>query len=311
MPDSRVHADTDGDRLEPQERSQQRTETPLDEVFGDGFDRQLIVVSNRQPYRHTVDDDETAVDCPVGGLTAGLDPVMQALGGTWVAWGDGDADKQAVDDEDCVSVPPEQEAYTLRRIWLSEEQVDNYYYGFANQVLWPTCHGMLTNVRYEHRFWQHYRGANEAFAAAVADQVSDDDVVWFHDYHLALAPKLVSRTVSTSPTLAHFWHIPWPSPETFRSCPHGRSILTGLLHNDLLGFHVSRDRRNFLDCVDATVPAATVDHERGEVRYRGTTTTVEAIPMGVPVDEIESLVREQRRAGATTSFREAHDVPRT
>ena len=120
-------------------------EPSLDDVLSvlDAWD--LIVVSNRQPYRHTFDeDDEIVVDRPAGGLTAGHDPVVQETDGTWVAWGDGDADRIATDDNSSVRVPPEDPAYTLKRVWLSESDVADYYYGFSNRVLWPLCHSLET-----------------------------------------------------------------------------------------------------------------------------------------------------------------------
>ena len=109
-----------------------------------GVGENLVLVSNRQPYRHRYESEgdedgerEVAVDSPVGGLTAGLDPVMRRLDGTWVAWGDGEADFAVADEEDQVAVPPDDPEYTLQRVRLSEEEVRGYYDGYANQALWP------------------------------------------------------------------------------------------------------------------------------------------------------------------------------
>ncbi|MFW6385114.1 MAG: trehalose-6-phosphate synthase, partial [Halodesulfurarchaeum sp.] len=211
-------------------------------------DRQLIVVSNRQPYRHDYDDDrkQTTVDRPTGGLTAGLDPVMQRGGGTWIAWGDGDKDAEVVDSDDCVSVPPDDPSYELKRVWLSDDQVHDYYYGFSNQVLWPVSHSALTRVRCDAGFWDRYSEVNELFSTAVTDHADDRPIVWFQDYHLALAPKFVRPELPDDALVMHFWHIPWPSWDTFRACPHRRDVLEGLLGNDLLAFHTSRYRSNFL-----------------------------------------------------------------
>ncbi|MFD1513057.1 alpha,alpha-trehalose-phosphate synthase (UDP-forming) [Halomarina rubra] len=247
----------------------------------------LVVISNRQPYRHRYDDDgDVVTDRPVGGLTAGLDPVVQRVDGTWVAWGDGDADAETVDENDCVRVPPDDPAYTLRRVWLDEEAVEGYYYGFSNRVLWPLSHGLVGTMEYRDEHWQQYREVNETFAEAVAERAGERSLVWFQDYHFALAPRHVRERVD-GPTLMQFWHIPWPDWDTFRTCPAREAILHGLLANDLLSFHIPRYCENFLDCVAGCFEDATVDEQTGEIHRDGETTRVRAFPMGVDVDRIE------------------------
>ncbi|TMT86941.1 trehalose-6-phosphate synthase [Haloterrigena sp. H1] len=294
----------------------------------------LIVVSNRQPYRHefeaesasdpqsdpSSDEDPSlgtdgglaraarqrsiTVDEPTGGLTAGLDPVVQETDGTWIAWGDGDADFAVTDDRNCVAVPPDEEAYTLRRLDLSEEAVDSYYYGFSNRVLWPLCHGFSDLVADRSNDFEWYRTVNEQFADAVTDHADEDSVIWLQDYHLALAPRLIRESVPDSATIAHFWHIPWPTPATFRHCPAGGHVLEGLLGNDLLGFHVEGYVDRFLDCVDRFLPAATVDRTRRTIRYDGETTRVVATPMGVDAEGYDSDARSTDRDRLTALFEE-------
>ena len=280
----------------------------------------LIVVSNRQPYRHEyegesaasesestddgdpsdeVDDGRTrtdrqrsiTVDEPTGGLTAGLDPVVQETDGTWIAWGDGDADFAVTDERNCVAVPPDDEAYTLRRLDLSEEAVDSYYYGFSNRVLWPLCHGFPDLIEDRTNDFEWYRTVNEQFAEAVADHADADSVIWLQDYHLALAPRMIRESVPDGATVAHFWHIPWPTATTFQHCPGGGHILEGLLGNDLLGFHVDRYADQFLDCVERFLPGASVDRAQRTVEYDGGTTRVVATPMGVDAESHERDAR--------------------
>ncbi|WP_049896778.1 alpha,alpha-trehalose-phosphate synthase (UDP-forming) [Natrialba chahannaoensis] len=313
----------------------------------------LIVVSNRQPYRHTYDegagtDEENgtettgtsdsgsgsdsdsgsqsrpqngadvgpnsntnpiSVDEPTGGLTAGIDPVLQEANGTWIAWGDGDADFDVTNQRDCVRVPPDDEAYTLRRIDLSEEAVDAYYRGFSNRVLWPLCHGFAELVEERSDDLEWYRTVNERFAAAVADHASDDAVVWLQDYHFALAPRMIRQTIPDSASIAQFWHIPWPSPATFDYCPAHEEILEGLLGNDLLGFHVERYANAFLDCVRRFLPDATVDHEQGTIQYNGQTTRVVATPMGVDAASYDQQARETDAEQLLSLF-DRYDIPR-
>lgn len=256
----------------------------------------LVVVSNRQPYSHGYEGEDVVVSRPAGGLTAGLDPVMQRARGTWVAWGDGEADRLVSDADGAVEVPPEDPSYTLQRVWLEEDEVEDYYYGFANRVLWPLCHGAMGNLSYEPRYWHQYERVNQKFADATVEQAAADSTIWFQDYHFALAPRMVRESVPATTTLAQFWHIPWPASDTFRACPKGRRLLEGLLANDLLGFHVDRYCQNFLECVEDAVPEATIDWEGGRIHYDGRTTTVESFPMGVDVSRIEALAASAEAA---------------
>ena len=269
----------------------------------------LVVVSNRQPYSHEYNEEgDVSVSRPAGGLTAGLDPVMQRASGTWVAWGDGDADRFVADADGAVEVPPEDPAYTLQRVWLEEQEVEDYYYGFSNRVLWPLCHGAMGKLNYEPRYWDRYKEVNRKFADATAEQATARSTIWFQDYHFALAPTMVRESVPETTTLAQFWHIPWPSWGTVRACPQSQQLIEGLLGNDLLGFHVSRYCENFLDCVDEAVPEATVDRNHGRVYYDGRTTVVESFPMGVDVSRIESLAASPDAAKFWGRFCEERNI---
>ena len=275
----------------------------------DGAD--VVVVSNRQPYRHQWSEGEITVDRPTGGLTASLDDVVRRIDGSWVAWGDGEADPEVVDENATVEVPPDADAgdrYPLERIWLTEEQVDGYYYGFSNQVLWPVCHGALTRVGSEGRYWDTYREVNERFADAVGDRVSSGDVVWIQDYHFALVPRLLRSRVPDDVVVTHFWHIPWPGWDTFRACPHAEDVLRGLLGNDLLGFHTERYRQNFLDCVELGLPDAVVDRATGEVHYGDHVTSVEAFPLGVDTEEIRLRATDDESDERWERFRSRYDI---
>lgn len=272
-------------------------------------DRELVIVSNREPYSHNRDEQGgNTVDRPTGGLTAGLDPVMQRIGGTWIAWGDGDRDFDVADTDGCVSVPPEDPEYRLKRLQLSEGQVQDYYYGYSNQVLWPLCHSALTLLRCDPGFWQQYCRVNEQFADSVVEYADDQSLVWFQDYHLALAPKLARPRLPEDTTLMHFWHIPWPAWDTYRACPHRRELLEGLLGNDQVGFHTPRYQTNFLECVDAALDDAHVDWETGNVTYQGQVTTTVAVPIGVPFDRIQQTVTSSAIEAFETSSAQIDDI---
>jgi trehalose 6-phosphate synthase len=260
--------------------------------FGGG---DLVVVSNRQPYAHVHEDGGITLLRPAGGLTLALDPVLQAVGGTWVAWGHGDADREVVDAHNRVRVPPEDPAYTLRRVWLSQEDVQRYYLGFSNQALWPLCHNILEHVRFRDRNWNRYIEVNRRFAEAVAEEArGDDTLVWLHDYHLALAPKTI-RELRPNLTLAHFWHIPWPAWETFRVCPRKNALVNGLLANDLLVFHLDRFTENFLDACAKELDAI-IDWRKCTVVHRGHVTQVRALPISIDVERFEGMAASEETA---------------
>ncbi|WP_435180324.1 alpha,alpha-trehalose-phosphate synthase (UDP-forming) [Halorussus sp. AFM4] len=282
-------------------------------------DRELVVVSNRQPYSHNyADADENGaasagtadgsvtVDRPAGGLTASLDPVMQAVEGTWVAWGDGDADREVVGPDDAVAVPPEDPAYDLRRVWLTDEQVERYYRGYSNRVLWPLCHLDTAKMDARESFWRAYRETNADFAEAVLSAADADPVVWFQDYHLSLAPRWV-REDRPEAFLMHFWHIPWPSRDVFRTCPQAEALLDGLLANDLVGFHTDDYCRNFLDCVEAETDAR-VDRASGSVSYRGHRTFVRSFPLGVDAARQADLAESDAADEWWAQFRETRGI---
>lgn len=253
----------------------------------------LVVVSNRQPYRHEYgdDSDRITIDTPAGGLAIGLDPVMQRIDGTWIAWGDGKADFDVADEDGQVQVPPSDPSYTLQRVSLSEEDVRGYYDGYANQALWPLCHSATDKLNFDTDQWEQYKKVNEQFAESISNHVDDGTTVWFQDYHFTLAPRIV-REKNPDVFQMHFFHIPWPAPEVFRLCPQAETILEGLLGNDLLQFHCSRYSAQFLTCVDQLLDDAIVDWSTGTVEYEGWTTRVETIPFGVDADEIQSIAAD-------------------
>ncbi|MFC3958234.1 alpha,alpha-trehalose-phosphate synthase (UDP-forming) [Halovivax cerinus] len=255
-------------------------ETPLD-----SFDT-LVVLSNRQPYRHTRDaDGSLAVDRPTGGLTAALDPVCQRAGGTWIAWGDGDGDRQVVDENDRVDVPPTDPSYTLERVWIDDDLADTYYSGYSNRLLWPICHGAVDEAKIRPGDYDGYRRVNERFAERVVPHVSGESLIWVQDYHFALVPAMIRERVPPSTTIGQFWHVPWPKPETFSRVPQARALLDGLLGADVLSFHVRRFADRFLTCVEYFLDDASVDWDASVVSYDGSDTQVVAVPLGIDADE--------------------------
>jgi len=245
----------------------------------------FIVVSNREPYVHTFAGRGIACQVPPSGLTTALDPVMQACGGTWIAHGSGDADAHVVDKANRVMVPPQSPSYSLRRIWLSRQDEDGYYFGFSNEALWPLCHVAYTRPVFDESDWNTYKKVNQLFADNVLDEVGNKKAfVFVQDYHLALLPRMIKER-NPNIIVAQFWHIPWPNPEAFRICPWQDEILDGLLGSDMLAFHIRYHCNNFLDTVDRAIESK-IDRERYEVILRGKRTAVRAFPISVDFEAI-------------------------
>ncbi len=240
----------------------------------------LVVVSNREPYMHQLKEGRPTLVRPASGLVTGLDPVLRACGGLWVAHGAGDADRQMSDVQGCVPVPPEDPRYTLKRVWITKEEEQGYYYGFSNEGLWPLCH--LTHERPIFRVgdWQQYVSANQRFANAVLSEIGKEDaIVMVQDYQLALVPGML-KAVRPDLRVGLFWHIPWPNPEAFRICPYRVEILKGMLGADLIGFHLQQHCNNFLDTVDRMVEAR-LDWDRFSAELQGHTALVRPFPISV------------------------------
>jgi alpha,alpha-trehalose-phosphate synthase [UDP-forming] len=257
------------------------TKLALHELLQSEFrDVRLIAVSNREPYIHRRGADGVECIQPASGLTVALDPIMRATGGTWVAHGSGDADRVSVDARDHVAVPPDDPSYTLRRVWLRKETEERYYYGLANEGLWPLCHIAFHRPKFRLRDWESYREANQVFAEAVLEEANGGPaVVFIQDYHFGLLPRLLKER-NPNLTIAQFWHIPWPNRETFRVFPWKEELLDGLLGNDLLGFHLRYHCANFLETIDRGLEAM-VDTEHYDVCRGGKVTRVRPFPISI------------------------------
>ena len=250
-------------------------------------DGRLFVVSNREPYTHVRRGKSIEVSVPASGLVTAIEPVLCACDGTWVAHGSGDADEETVDGHDRLLVPPEDPHYTLRRVWLSKEEEEGYYYGFANEGLWPLCHIAHTRPLFRASDWEHYQEVNRKFAKALLEEMHgvSRPVVLVQDYHFALVPRMIKERRPDA-RLAIFWHIPWPNPEAFGICPWQRELVDGLLGADLIGFHIQAHCTNFLQTVDRIVESR-IDWDHSTVQRLDHGTIVHPFPISVNSAEIE------------------------
>lgn len=242
---------------------------------------QVLVVSNREPYIHAKSEDGTIkVQRPASGLVTAVEAVMRACSGTWIAHGAGSADRETVDKLDHVPVPPDNPSYTLRRVWLTEEEEQGYYYGFANEGMWPLCHIAHVRPVFRSSDWDQYVKVNRRFAdAVIAEAKTDNPVVLVQDYHFALLPRMVREALPKA-TIITFWHIPWPNSESFGICPWREEILDGLLGSTILGFHTPFHRKNFLETVDRYLETR-IEPEASTISYGGEMTQVEDYPISI------------------------------
>ncbi|MFC1496760.1 trehalose-6-phosphate synthase [Candidatus Margulisiibacteriota bacterium] len=267
----------------------------------------FIVASNREPFIHRY--GMGGINCiqPASGVTTSLDPVLRACNGVWVAHGSGDADKKVVDQNDRVQVPPDDPQYTLRRIWMTKEEENGYYYGFSNETLWPLCHIVYTKPKFSEEYWQFYKKINQRFADTILDEIGDEEAfVFLQDYHLTLVPNMI-KSVKPNTKIALFWHIPWPNPEAFRICPWKKEILEGLLGADLLGFHIKYHVDNFLENVNQNLEAK-VDKIGANVVFQGRETLIRPYPISIDYEKVAAFAQTEKSKELSAKLKKDLDL---
>jgi trehalose 6-phosphate synthase len=265
----------------------------------------LFVVSNREPYMHVFDENLGKEICirPASGVVTAIHPILSACGGTWIAHGSGNSDKKFVNSRDKLGVPPEDNRYILKRVWLNKEEEQGYYYGFSNEGLWPLCHNTHTRPVFKESDWRMYKEVNQKFADSILNELpASSPFIFIQDYHFTLLPKMI-KDKRPDAKVALFWHIPWPTPEAFMICPYQNEILEGMLGCDLIGFHVQNHCNNFLDTANRLLESR-VDTEKFSVVRAGKETFIRAFPISInprigdgvfkvdPIRQVEKLKKE-------------------
>jgi alpha,alpha-trehalose-phosphate synthase [UDP-forming] len=262
-------------------------------------EKPLFVVSNREPYMHVFGEKDKSIQVivPASGVVTALEPVLRACNGMWIANGSGNADREVVDAHDHLRVPPDHPSYTLRRVWLSDEEDKGYYEGFSNEGLWPLSHVAHTRPIFRPEDWLQYQKINRRFADAVLQEMegAESPIVLVQDYHFALVPRMI-KDARPDARVAIFWHIPWPNAEVFGICPWQRELVDGLLGADLIGFHIQSHCNNFLETVDRALEALT-EWDRFAVNRQGHITRVRPYPISVAFPENSNALNEGRNAG--------------
>jgi len=268
-------------------------------------EKALFVVSNREPYMHIIDEETGSEKCirPASGVVTAIHPILAACGGTWIAHGSGNADRKFVNSKDKLGVPPEDNRYILKRVWLNKEEEQGYYYGFSNEGLWPLCHNTHTRPVFKESDWLMYKKVNQKFADSVLSELpASNPFIFVQDYHFTLLSKMI-KDKRPDAKIALFWHIPWPTPEAFMICPYQNEILEGMLGSDLIGFHVQNHCNNFLDTANRLLESR-IDTEKFSVVRSGKETFIRAFPISInarigdgsfkvdPIREVEKLKKE-------------------
>lgn len=208
----------------------------------------LIIVSNRLPFAlDSAGEDLWTVTPATGGLVSAVEPVLRERGGTWIGW-PGTAGEIP---EQPFAQATRNAGYKIVPVALSENDRDEFYYGYSNEVIWPLFHDLQNFCNFEPAYWQTYKQVNERYADTILRSAQPGDFIWVHDYHLmyvaqALRERGMSQRVSR---LTFFLHIPFPPYDIFSKLPQQQRLLRALLQFDLLGFQTRRDVRNFIQCV--------------------------------------------------------------
>ena len=256
--------------------------------------KKFIVALQSEPFQHVLTPDGIQVEKHAGGASELMNAVLKKVGGMMVAMARGNADAMVVDDKGRISMPPEDSKYILKRIFVTKEELDGWYFGFSNQTLWPLCHAVFQKPSFVKDWWEQYKKVNQKYAKAILEELGDEDeaFIWVHDYQLALLPRLLHEK---KPKLAigTFWHIPWPTYEFFRVCPWRKEIYEGLLGSDFFSCHRDYQIKNFVECVRNDLPVR-VDTEPLSINYKDHDTKLVNLPAGIDSHEILERIEKEK-----------------
>lgn len=243
--------------------------------------RTIITVSNSEPYVHTKTGNDISYHVPATGLITAIEPVMQACGGLWIARGGGNADKLVVDESNKIQVPPDDPKYTLKRVWLTDAELEGFLYGISNQALYPLFHMAHTRPVFKATDWEEYKRVNEKFATAILTEIKHQKkpIIFIQDFQFTLLPKMIKEKRPDA-TIGYFWHIPWVSAESFSICPWKKEIVDGMLGADLIGFHTQLHCNNFIETVGREVEAL-IDYEQSTITKNAHTSLIKPFPISI------------------------------
>ncbi|HRE52089.1 MAG TPA: bifunctional alpha,alpha-trehalose-phosphate synthase (UDP-forming)/trehalose-phosphatase [Flavitalea sp.] len=243
-----------------------------------------IIVSNRLPVKLTDNEGEISFTPSEGGLATGLGSIYRETNNIWIGWPGMEIGDEAVQQK----VQQELGEQNLKAVFLTQEEINHYYEGFSNEILWPVFHYMPTYARYHQQYWDYYYAVNEKFRDVILQNMEPGDTIWIHDYQLLLLPGLLRSAVPDA-TIGFFQHIPFPSFELFRMIPWRVELLDGLLGADLIGFHTFDDARHFVSAARGLTSAISSSNE---ISYNNRNIVVDSFPMGIDSKKFHELTKE-------------------
>jgi alpha,alpha-trehalose-phosphate synthase [UDP-forming] len=266
--------------------------------------KRLIVVSNRLPIAIVEEEGRLAVKPGSGGLITALAPVLRDRGGIWIGW-PGAPDNE--ESRQLCRIYSREAGYRLRPVALSPRDVDGFYYGFSNEILWPLFHDFPMACNFDPNYWRAYHRVNGIYAREVAARSHPDDFIWVHDYHLMLVAQALKESDQARRT-GFFLHIPFPPPDIFMKLPWRKEIIQALLEYNLIGFQTNRDRNNFVDCMGRLLPGRfqrrgrklyhTVDLDERDVR-------IGTFPISIDYNNFSRLAQQEDIRENVRQLREA------
>lgn len=253
-------------------------------------DYKMIIVADGEPVSSVVKDGKVVSTTPAGGVSVVLDPIARITNAVYIARAKNKEERQTLDKNDKMLVGNADGSYVLKRLFFTEREIEDYYYGFSNQTMWPLCHVAFEEPVFNDEWFKGYKKVNQHFADVIREEIEGKTLIWIHDYQLALVPLLLGKPRDT--IIAMFWHIPWPTWEIFRILPWKNEILTSLLSCDFLAFHRGYQAKNFLTTVERELETR-IDDETRKVYYKNDVTLVKSYPLGIDIDVVKSMVRNE------------------
>ena len=245
-----------------------------------------IIVSNRLPVKISKSGDEYTSAASEGGLATGLGSIYKKGNNKWIGW----PGIEVTEEKDRQHITGQLEDLSLVPVFLDQEEINQYYEGFSNDILWPIFHYYTSTYSvYKESNWDYYNIVNEKFKDAILAIAEPGDVIWIHDYQLMLLPQLV-RKAMPDVSIGFFLHIPFPSHEMFRLIPWRKELLEGMLGADLIGFHTFDDVRHFLGATTRILP---VTSSANVITTGDRSIVVESFPMGIDNQKYASLPLEK------------------
>ncbi len=264
----------------------------------------LIIVSNRLPIVLTKGDEgEWQIQPSPGGLVTALAPILRDRGGLWIGW---PGTLEDVDLDQLVAMGSKSTGYTLKPVMLTAEEINRYYFGFSNEILWPLFHSLQSSCNFDPAYWNTYRAVNRKFAQVIAENARANDYIWVHDYHLMLVAKEL-RDIGVECKVGFFLHTPFPPRDIFAVLPWRSQIADALSEYDLLGFQTMRDRNNFIHYIEGLIKGLHVDARKQVCRIAmpERETRVGAFPIGIDFKEFARQAASETVSERVRQLREA------